>query len=312
MNLNPIQFAVDALDLVQDAGSPGVRAAGAIGGGEVADVIGDAVGDIWDETSGTNLTHEQMAFNALEAQKARDFSASEAERAHQRNVDFASSAYSRQADSMRAAGLNTGLMYGGGAGSPMTPHSPQASSAQAQASSPNFDPTRLFHMLTSLFNLPGILAQTAQSRSSAALTAAQEREIDTLLEPREGLIRSQAYESSARGDTYKEEVNKIKALVRNLDIDTEHKISLVHLVNQEVLKLEQDIRAAGHIADSAEQAARIAKIQADFADSVGGSIQRWSDAVGLKGRDITQLIGLVTGIGKLFGGANKNPFGFHK
>lgn len=83
--------------------------------------------------------------------------------------------------------------------------------------------------------------------------------------------------------------------------DVQKKIT--HELDQKIALLRQQV-------SSATSQAQKDKITAEFAAGLGGDVQRWSDAIGLKGRDITSMLGIAGFLGKAFG--KSSPFKKYK
>lgn len=223
-------------------------------------------------------TAERLAaeqFSAIEAQKARKFNASEALLSRQHSEYLSATEYQRKMNSMREAGLNPILAAGGwGAGSQVP------SSAQAQG------PAASSH------GGGGAMASAAtMAPLQAMLLAAQIRDISSASKLKDEQAKDLEITRDPRVNELTAREKQLNAMVDDLRASVQQKKALTDEVNKRIEKLNHEIM-------SAKSKAEVDKAVAEFQTGVGGDIQRWSDAVGLKGRDVTHLIGAIVGLGK--------------
>lgn len=222
-------------------------------------------------------------FNSAEALAARDFNASEAEKARQHSEYLSRTEYSRKMQSMRDAGLNPVLAAGGWGSGSQVPSSAQAQGSAAH-SSPGSSPS----------------AGGAMAPLQALLLAAQIRDISSASKLKDEQTRDLAITRDPRVNEITARTEKIGSEISQISASIEEKKALTKNINKQFEILEQQLT-------SAKSKAEVDKAVAEFQIGAGGAIQRWSDAIGLKGRDVTHLIGAVIGLAKF--GAMAKAFG---
>lgn len=214
-------------------------------------------------------------FSSAEALLARDFNAAEAQKARDHSEYLSRTEYSRKMDSMRDAGLNPILAAGGfGAGSQV----PSSAQAQGPAAS-SHGGGGASASASSIAPLQSLLlaAQIRDISSAASLKDEQRKDLEITRDPR-------VNEMEGRTKLLGEQINEVKASVVQ-------KNALTNEINKRIDKLNHEIT-------SAKSKAEIDAAIAEFQTGLGGDISRWTDAVGLKGRDVTHLVGAVVGFGK--------------
>lgn len=274
----PKQAASDLVSSAADWASEPVRDIVGSGMDLVRDPFGRDLAVSEAEKARDYQTEERLAaeeFSSAEALAARQFNAEEALKARQHSEYLASTEYTRKMNSMRDAGLNPILAAGGwGAGSQVP------SSAQAQG------PAASSHS-------SGAPMASVQSMAplQALLLAAQIRDISSASKLKDEQARDLAITRDPRVNEMTQRAGVLTAQIAEVNASTNQKKALVNEINKRIALLEEETRLAKSRAD-------IEKAVADFETGVGGDIKRWSDAVGLKGRDVTHLIGAVVGFGK--------------
>lgn len=234
--------------------------------GAIKDIAADPMGRDY----ATEEAEKARDYQTDERLSAQEFSSAEAEKARQHSLMLAETEYSRKVQSMRDAGLNPILAAGGwGAGS-QVPSSAQAQShggGGVQAHSPMAPLQALL-----------LAAQIRDISSSSKLKDEQAKDLEITRDPR-------VSELNARVNQIGEQINEIKA-------STEQKNALTKNLNKEFDILEQKL-------SSAKSQAEIDSAVAEFQTGAGGVIARWTDAVGIKGRDIMHLAGALQFVSKI-------------
>lgn len=249
-------------------------------GGGIPGVISRNAPTLWNEYSGKSAAREAARFNAAEAQKNRDFQQMMSSTAHQRAV----------AD-LKKAGLNP-ILAAGVHGAASTPAGSSASSTPAQTQGPMLD---IFRVMPQVFQS---MASAVQSLSSAKQADSQSDLNNTVadniraLQPHEIAVKEGQVAVSAA------EVNKINAMIGDISASADQKRKMIEEIQSRINKLNHETRSAKSQAD-------VAQAVAEFQTGVGGDIQRWTDAVGLKGRDLIQLGNMVGYLMSIFKGSGK-------
>lgn len=241
----------------------------------------------WDEYSGRNAADRATKVNISEAQKNRDFQLMMSNTAHQRSV----------AD-LKAAGLNP-ILAAGSQGGASTPAGSSATAQPAQTQTGMLEVFRLVPgIMQTLASAVHSLSSAKQAEAGAGLATTQASNIEALQPGQIAVQAGQVAVSNA-------EVNKINAMIGDISASAEQKRALSSKINEEIKLLNEQIR-------SAKSKAEVDEAVAKFETGNGGAINRWTNAVGLKGRDLTQLVSIL---GVLKGFLTKDPkagrtFGF--
>lgn len=265
------------------------EAADAVTPDAVKDFVSDPLGrDFAADQAGTARDHataERLAaqeFSSAEALAAREFNALEAQKSRDHSLMLAQTEYSRKVDSMRDAGLNPVLAAGGWGSGSQVPSSAQAQGSAAH-SSPGSSPSAHSSPMAPL---------------QALLLAAQVRDISSAAKLKEEQARDLSLTRDPRINEMKSRVDLVAGQIQELKASEDQKKALTKNINKELEILEQKLK-------SATSQAEIDEVVADFQAGAGGVIQRWSDAIGIKGRDVTHLAGAVIGLGKFAALAKK-------
>lgn len=155
------------LSSIGDALSKGVS--GILGG--TVGAVGGFLGQKDANESNERIAAQNSAFNALEAQKQRDWASQEAATNREFQAYFSNSAYSRAVTDMMNAGLNPMLAYQQGGAS--SPSGSIGSGAAATAVQP-----------APMLNKMAAAAQVAQSFANVEKTEAETRNVETDTEAR--------------------------------------------------------------------------------------------------------------------------------
>lgn len=215
--------------------------------------------------------------------KAEAFSSAEAVAARQHQEYMARNQTSMQMEGMRAAGLNPILaaQFGGATPPPgpaATSHAPSVPQAHGVgSSSPSAGSP-----ISALRDILGVVKLGSEIRNLDSATQSN--------------LSDSGYTDSRKlteDSTREGQVNRIQAEIKDIEASEAQKRRLVDLVNEQIKEAEFKVR-------SAKSQAEVDEVVSDFKTGVGGSIERWSDAVGLKGRDVTQLVGAIVGLSKFF------------
>lgn len=232
------------------------------------------------------------AFASNEAEVARQFSSAEAVAARDHQEYMARNEHGMRMQSMRSAGLNPALAASLGGGTPpagpaATAHAPSVPQAHGvggsspSASSPVSAVREVLDTARLGAEVANIRSITRRNNADAART--------------EGTTPHEI-ESAKAG------VDLIRSQVAQTNASEQQQKALTREVQSRIAKLEHEISSAKSQAD-------IDRVVAAFETDTGGAIKRWSDAVGLKGRDITQMVSIIGAIAKFFkSGKNLGPY----
>lgn len=247
--------------------------------------------NVWGAFKAPSMARADRRWNANQAQLNRDFQERMAGSQHQREV----------AD-LRAAGLNPILSAGGqGAAAPAG----SMASGSDVSGSVSRAMTNASQSAQVLSNVVQSLAATQELTARANLTNAQAGDIGATQAARvEGIGLTNA-NMRVNTSLLEDSRRKVAAEIDNVHADTSQKKRLTAEINERIKKLEYDT-------SSARSQSEVNKAIADFSTGVGGDIDRWTDAIGLKGRDLIHLGGMIGILTKFFSRDPKagREFGF--
>lgn len=246
---------------------------------DVASEPFSAIKDIASDPLGRDYATEEAVkardYQTDERLAAEAFSSAEAEKARQHSLMLAETEYSRKVQSMRDAGLNPILAAGGwGAGSQVP------SSAQAQSHGGG-----------------GVQAHSPMAPLQALLLAAQIRDISSASKLKDEQAKDLAITRDPRVNEISERIELFKEQIIETRVTVQQKQQLTDNLAQEWRILQSKL-------ESAKSQAEIDKAIAEFQTTAGGAISRWTDAVGVKGRDVMHLLG---GFGVIMRLLKKDP-----
>lgn len=261
--------------------------------------VGDLFEGAWDEYTGRGYaTGEREAaqryqseeaaiarqFADQQRQHAERFSSAEAVAARQHQEYMARNQVGMRMESMRAAGINPMLAADlGGAVPPAGPaaHSSAPSVPQAHGVSPG-TPQKLA-ALGEIVGIAKLAAEVRKINASAKLDLSNAETIDSMRGPTVERTRK--------------EVERVLAETAHFQARTKTEQSTVYKIASEIDLLRQQI-------DSAESEAAKQRVMRAWFESNGKQIELWSDALGIKVRDLIHVFGAIVGVGK-FGAAVK-------
>lgn len=239
---------------------------------DAAGALKDSASSAWDVLSGERDWRRAQA----EAQKNRDFQADQASKVHQTEM----------AD-LAAAGLNP-MMAAQLGGNPAPSGSVAHASQTAGSAAGLLD--KGMGVLSGFANIKETLSRAALNRANSAKAVAEADDI----------AKTQAGRLNQLAAGYEEILERAK-------LHGAQSKSAAAVVSE----IEQRIKLLTEQTSSAKSQAERDKLAAEFASGVGGDIQRWTDALGIKGRDLTQMVAIGASLSKLFGSnPKKPPFGF--
>lgn len=207
-----------------------------------ANSVGNAVGGLVGHFTGLGKSEKQQnAFNANEADKAREFSSQEASINRQWQEEMSNTSYQREVQDMKSAGLNPQLMYGNVSNGASTP---TGSMAQAPyASSGGFSNRGLQAMQTNL------ALQKSFSEIRLANAEAKLKEVQAFYEPSRIEAEISGLISSAKSELAKAGLAVAQELYQNIQNSYANDIIATNLrLSQSQLKLNKEQTENVHVA----------------------------------------------------------------
>lgn len=278
--------------MAYDATKSGVKAV-AGGVNDAASAIHDASGDLKDWTMenavpavGAGIS---SAVDVLSGNRDRRHNAREAEKNRQFQKDMRSTEVQDRMADLAAAGINP--MMAGDHAAGTVQGSMAAPSNVAQGAQGLMD--RGLGLLSQLTQIRKVESESKVNDASALKMLTESGDIKAT--------------QGGRVSQLEEGLNEIKARILSHGADVGLKGSQTRLTEAQIAaqraivrEIDQRVAKLRHETNSAQSQADKDRVAAQFATGIGGDIQRWSDAIGLKGRDITDMMSIIGVLGKVF------------
>lgn len=261
-----------------------------------AKVVTNAASDVADATSefvrGPVTEAAGSAWDVLSGDRDRKFSADEAQKARDYQIWFEQNKHKLNAEGLESAGINpmlAGQIGSGSAASNVVAHASDNSGAARDLLGKGIS------LLTQLAQVRQMNSQSKLNEASAVKSLTEAGDIGKTQQGRVDQLVAGLQEIRSRVLLHGKQADTEGARKANVEADTASKMAVTREIDQRIQKLRHETSSAK------SQAERDAKA-AEFAQSLGGDIQRWSDAIGLKGHDLTQMLTFSGALSKSLGG----------